>query len=236
MAFVCRQCNKPGYQPFAKAQNLKFLIRSNTKSNDPYASSTPPGKLPELKLFMMNVSRGLGRLCTVHCACKCSSTACKRYACLVARRYCSCAARTATVQSWVIHWFCARLMNPRWVCESCTVEPMDDPTFHVAVHHSPSFGLRSIANIVCHHAFDGQLLSGISFLQDEANTYCGTEVMLNQQYAKQFGGQWYSVSIPLSAFRCNAGSVGGLAAVDRVDIQNLNIRDADICLDNIELA
>lgn len=35
---------------------MKFLIRSNTKSKDPYASSTPPGKLPALKVFMMNVS------------------------------------------------------------------------------------------------------------------------------------------------------------------------------------
>eukprot|EP00878_Enallax_costatus_P021026 GHUV01022243.1.p2 GENE.GHUV01022243.1~~GHUV01022243.1.p2 ORF type:complete len:126 (+),score=30.35 GHUV01022243.1:1107-1484(+) len=125
MAFVCRSCNKPGYQPFGKAQNLKFLIRSNTKSNDPWASSTPPGKLPELKVFLMN---------------------------------------------------------------------------------------------------------------DDANTFCGAETNLSQRYAKKLGNQWYGVSIPLSAFRCNAGSVGSLATVDRIDLQNLNIRDADICLDNIEIA
>ena len=52
----CRECAKPGYQPFADAQQLQFWIKSNTKSLDPFASSTPPGKVPELKLFLMNVS------------------------------------------------------------------------------------------------------------------------------------------------------------------------------------
>lgn len=59
--------------------------------------------------------------------------------------------------------------------------------------------------------------------------------MLSQQYAKQ-QKEWYSVSIPLSDFKCDVGSVGSLAAVDRVDIQNIAIRDAVICLDNIEIA
>lgn len=49
-------------------------------------------------------------------------------------------------------------------------------------------------------------------------------------------GGWYSVSIPLSSWQCSAGSVGSLAAVDRVDIQNTNIRDADVCVDNLQLA
>jgi hypothetical protein len=31
-------------------------IRSNTQSEDPFAFSTPLGRLPSLKLFMMNVS------------------------------------------------------------------------------------------------------------------------------------------------------------------------------------
>jgi hypothetical protein len=52
-----RQCNTTGYQPFAKARTLRFDIRSNTQSNDPFASSTPRGRLPSLKLFMMNVSQ-----------------------------------------------------------------------------------------------------------------------------------------------------------------------------------
>ena len=56
LAFICRECSRPGYQPFAKAQSLQMSIRSNTKSLDPFASSTPPGQLPPLKIFMMNVS------------------------------------------------------------------------------------------------------------------------------------------------------------------------------------
>lgn len=46
---------------------------------------------------------------------------------------------------------------------------------------------------------------------------------------------WYRVSIPLAAWACDRGSVGGLTAVDRVDFQNTNVRDADVCLDNIAL-
>jgi hypothetical protein len=52
-------------------------------------------------------------------------------------------------------------------------------------------------------------------------------------FATKVSGDWFRVSIPLSAFACDEGSVGGLAGVDRVDLQNINIRDADICLDNI---
>lgn len=62
--FQCRECSKPGYQPFAKANALQFAIRSNTKSNDPYASSTPPGELPPVKIFLMNV--GADRLSCSH--------------------------------------------------------------------------------------------------------------------------------------------------------------------------
>jgi hypothetical protein len=54
--FNCRQCSRPGYQPFAKATSLQFDIRSNTKSDDEFASSTPRGKLPGIKLYLMNVS------------------------------------------------------------------------------------------------------------------------------------------------------------------------------------
>jgi hypothetical protein len=54
--FQCRQCSRTGYQPFAGAEALRFDIRSNTQSNDEFASSTPRGELPGLKLFLMNVS------------------------------------------------------------------------------------------------------------------------------------------------------------------------------------
>lgn len=52
-------------------------------------------------------------------------------------------------------------------------------------------------------------------------------------YAQKASGDWYSVAIPLADFAC--GAAGGLAAIDRVDLQNVNTRDADICLDNIAL-
>lgn len=72
-------------------------------------------------------------------------------------------------------------------------------------------------------------------MQADKGAYCGAEVVLSAEssYATKVSGDWYRVSIPLTAFSCDAGSVGGLAAVDRVDLQNINIRDADICLDNI---
>lgn len=74
-------------------------------------------------------------------------------------------------------------------------------------------------------------------LQADKGSYCGKEVMLTPEsgYAQKASGDWYRVSIPLRAFACDAGSAGGLAAIDRVDLQNINIRDADICLDNIAL-
>lgn len=54
--FQCKQCAKPGYQPFAIAEVLRFDIRSDTNSNDKFASSTPRGELPPLKMFLINVS------------------------------------------------------------------------------------------------------------------------------------------------------------------------------------
>ena len=73
--FKCRQCSRPGYQPFAKATALRFDIRSNTRSSDAFASSTPRGQLPPLKLFLMNVSAaGLQcRRAAPHNPCACGS-------------------------------------------------------------------------------------------------------------------------------------------------------------------
>ena len=74
-------------------------------------------------------------------------------------------------------------------------------------------------------------------LQDAENKFCGAEAVLG---AKGFApvkqqGDWYSFSIPLVSFACTQGSVGNRANVDRFDFQNIDIRDADICLDNISL-
>jgi hypothetical protein len=86
-------------------------------------------------------------------------------------------------------------------------------------------------------------------LQFEKETYCNAEVILAAEhtkvgnstllpaasYAKATTGGWFRVELPLALFACDKGSTGSLAAVDRVDFQNINIRDADVCLDNIQL-
>jgi hypothetical protein len=41
---------------FMDGGRLDMWIKSNTKSNNIYASSTPRGTAPNLKLFLMNVS------------------------------------------------------------------------------------------------------------------------------------------------------------------------------------
>ena len=43
---------------FMDGGRLDMWIKSNTKSNSPYASSTPAGQPPNLKIFLMNVSIG----------------------------------------------------------------------------------------------------------------------------------------------------------------------------------
>jgi hypothetical protein len=57
VVFWMRNGTQPGYQPFKGATSLDFWIKSNTKTNDPYASDTPPGKVPPIKIFLMHVSR-----------------------------------------------------------------------------------------------------------------------------------------------------------------------------------
>ena len=123
---TCRECTKLGYQPFAKTKSLQFWIRSNTKSTDPFASSTPPGALPGLKVFLMNTEQEL---------------------------------------------------------------------------------------------------------------YCAVEVILGENaLPKARDGDWYGFTIPLSTFGCDArSSAGSLANVDKVDFQNVNERDAEVCLDGVAL-
>ncbi|KXZ56876.1 hypothetical protein GPECTOR_1g790 [Gonium pectorale] len=53
LSFRCRQCGRPGYQPFAGASGIGFWIRSTSNSSDPLESSTPQGVVPPLKLFVM---------------------------------------------------------------------------------------------------------------------------------------------------------------------------------------
>ncbi len=47
ISFRCRECYRAGYQPFKGAHFLKFWIKSNSLSKDPFASSTPAGQVPD---------------------------------------------------------------------------------------------------------------------------------------------------------------------------------------------
>eukprot|EP00878_Enallax_costatus_P012255 GHUV01012800.1.p1 GENE.GHUV01012800.1~~GHUV01012800.1.p1 ORF type:complete len:217 (+),score=45.02 GHUV01012800.1:1126-1776(+) len=125
VVFAVREGYKPGYQPFAKASRLEFWIKSNTKSLDPYASSTPPGVPPPLKIFLMS---------------------------------------------------------------------------------------------------------------DEKSLWCGKEVYLNEVIPTQRKGDYFKFELPLSMFKCDAtSSIGSLANVNRIDIMNVNVRDANYCIDNMQL-
>jgi hypothetical protein len=55
VAFLCPGCSAAGQAPFANAKYLWFWIRSNTKPGGA-PSSTPPGSLPGLRIFLGNVS------------------------------------------------------------------------------------------------------------------------------------------------------------------------------------
>jgi hypothetical protein len=71
--------------------------------------------------------------------------------------------------------------------------------------------------------------------QDEKNQFCNKDVVLTPSLSGLYieEGGFFHFAIPLEKWECGKGSVGGLQNVDRVDFQNTNIRDADICMDNI---
>jgi hypothetical protein len=73
-------------------------------------------------------------------------------------------------------------------------------------------------------------------VQDEKNLFCGAEVILGKTH-KPDGqlGAWYRFAIALEDWACEKGSTEGLDNVNRVDFQNINIRDANVCLDEIAL-
>jgi hypothetical protein len=72
--------------------------------------------------------------------------------------------------------------------------------------------------------------------QDEKNLWCGREVLLNNTQPMARNGDYYKFEIPLTEFKCDAGSsIGSLANVNRVDFMNVRERDADYCLDDIVL-
>lgn len=65
--------------------------------------------------------------------------------------------------------------------------------------------------------------------------YCGADVILGQQKPVQQAGEWYKFKIPLTSWKCKDGSAGNRANVNRIDFQNVQVRDANICLDQIAL-
>lgn len=72
--------------------------------------------------------------------------------------------------------------------------------------------------------------------QDEANQYCGREIILGpKQVVSLAGADWFKVSLPLTMWACDKGSAGSLASINRVDFQNILLRDADVCIDDIVL-
>ncbi|KAG1671486.1 hypothetical protein FOA52_003144 [Chlamydomonas sp. UWO 241] len=54
LSFRCRECDREGYQPFADATGVRMWIKPNSGGSDPYASSTPDGKIPGLKIYLLN--------------------------------------------------------------------------------------------------------------------------------------------------------------------------------------
>lgn len=49
-------------------------------------------------------------------------------------------------------------------------------------------------------------------------------------------GAYYKFEIPLSLFQCGPGSsAGSLANINRIDIMNTNVRDADFCIDYLSV-
>ncbi|KAJ9509472.1 hypothetical protein QJQ45_001939 [Haematococcus lacustris] len=45
LSFRCRQCQRPGFQPFAGRTQLRFWIRPDTEDSDPFNTSTPAGEV-----------------------------------------------------------------------------------------------------------------------------------------------------------------------------------------------
>lgn len=70
------------------------------------------------------------------------------------------------------------------------------------------------------------------YLQDDKTLYCGKEVMLGGLTPASQERDYFKYEIPLSLFQCGPGSsAGSLANINRMDIMNTNVRDADFCID-----
>lgn len=45
LSFGCRQCDQPGYQPFANASFISFWLQSDASTDDATQTSTPQGQV-----------------------------------------------------------------------------------------------------------------------------------------------------------------------------------------------
>lgn len=69
-------------------------------------------------------------------------------------------------------------------------------------------------------------------LQDEKKQYCNKEIYTGGLEPTAKSGSYYKFEIPLSLFQCGKGSgMNGVSNINRIDIMNMNIRDADFCID-----
>jgi hypothetical protein len=74
------------------------------------------------------------------------------------------------------------------------------------------------------------------YLQDDKTLYCGKEVMLGGLTPAAQERDYFKFEIPLSLFQCGPGSsAGSLANINRIDIMNTNVRDADFCIDYLSV-
>ncbi|KAK9817073.1 hypothetical protein WJX72_009058 [[Myrmecia] bisecta] len=60
LTFTCRECSKPGYQPFGVNNQLQFWVRSNSSGipSDPREQTYPKGSLPNLSVSLNNADNG----------------------------------------------------------------------------------------------------------------------------------------------------------------------------------
>ncbi|GFH23772.1 expansin-like EG45 domain-containing protein [Haematococcus lacustris] len=74
-------------------------------------------------------------------------------------------------------------------------------------------------------------------MQEELKQYCRNELVLgNTTLPTGTQGEWYSFVIPLADFGCGGGTgYPELADIDRVDFQNMAIRNAVVCITELAL-
>jgi hypothetical protein len=71
-----------------------------------------------------------------------------------------------------------------------------------------------------------------SHTQDEKKLYCGREIYTGSLDPTDQSGDYFKFEIPLSLFQCGEGSSAkSVANINRIDMMNMALRDADFCID-----